>query len=103
MLRSLTLFSLICGLCISLESKGERVFKLIESWFEERRNHLYVVLFRFSGHEGLQLIGITVATDETDGFKRFMRSADLFNVKVKVYFWGFFWGLLISKTNCSFD
>ncbi|CAB3978182.1 procollagen-lysine,2-oxoglutarate 5-dioxygenase 3-like [Paramuricea clavata] len=33
---------------------------------------------------GLKLWGLTVATDETDGFKRFMRSADIYNIKIKV-------------------
>ena len=39
----------------------------------------------FTGdHEGLRLLGLTVATDETDGFKRFMRSAEIFNIPIKV-------------------
>ncbi|XP_028394041.1 multifunctional procollagen lysine hydroxylase and glycosyltransferase LH3-like [Dendronephthya gigantea] len=34
--------------------------------------------------ERLKLLGLTVATDETDGFKRFMRSADIFDIPIKV-------------------
>ena len=37
-----------------------------------------------SDQEDLKLLGLTVATDETDGFKRFMRSADIFNLPIKV-------------------
>ena len=33
---------------------------------------------------GLKLLGLTVATDETDGFKRFMRSAGIFDIPIKV-------------------
>ena len=33
---------------------------------------------------GLKLVTLTVATDETDGFKRFMRSANIFDIPVKV-------------------
>ena len=32
----------------------------------------------------LKLLAITVATDETDGYKRFMRSAKANNIDVKV-------------------
>ena len=35
-------------------------------------------------YENLKLLGLTVATDETDGFKRLMRSADIFNIQIKV-------------------
>jgi hypothetical protein len=35
-------------------------------------------------------LGLTVATDETDGFKRFMRSADIYNIKIKVGYLIFF-------------
>lgn len=38
------------------------------------------------GSEELKLLALTVATDETDGYKRFMRSAKANNIDVKVCF-----------------
>ena len=38
----------------------------------------------FLGLDELKLLAITVATDETDGYKRFMRSAKSNNIDVKV-------------------
>jgi len=38
----------------------------------------------FLGLDELNLLAITVATDETDGYKRFMRSAKSNNIDVKV-------------------
>lgn len=38
-----------------------------------------------TGTDELRLLAITVATDETDGYKRFMRSAKVNNIDVKVF------------------
>lgn len=44
-----------------------------------------------TGSDGLRLLAITVATDETDGYKRFMRSAKVKNIDVKVLGMGEEW------------
>ena len=44
------------------------------------------MFFVFTGSDELRLLAITVATDETDGYKRFMRSAKNNNIDVKVFF-----------------
>ena len=49
-------------------------------------------------YEDLKLLGLTVATDETDGFKRFMRSADIFNIQIKV---GYLVFIKFSKNQTS--
>lgn len=45
---------------------------------------LCLTIMLSTDHEDLKLLGLTVATEETDGFKRFMRSADIFNLPIKV-------------------
>lgn len=47
-----------------------------------RHRNLFLVL---AGTDELRLLAITVATDETDGYKRFMRSAKVNNIDVKVF------------------
>ena len=38
----------------------------------------------YAAEDDLKLQVVTIATDETDGFKRFMRSAKIFDLDVEV-------------------
>lgn len=49
------------------------------------RSDTEICFWFLTGTDELRLLAITVATDETDGYKRFMRSAKVNNIDVKVF------------------
>lgn len=49
------------------------------------RSDIEICFWFLTGTDELRLLAITVATDETDGYKRFMRSAKVNNIDVKVF------------------
>ena len=83
------LAALLTDVCIAQPGKN-MVFteKFVSEISGEQRVPFSLFLRQGSngvGSEEFRLLALTIATDETDGYKRFMRSAKANNIDVKVF------------------